>query len=220
MTAFRDIRVAAWEALHAKAWSDGYPLYCSMQDRHEDRHVGVYCNALSHVEALEDFLFHAAWCDDIKLEGVQDDESSAERLLRFYGTAFLLMAECYEDLKDIAYTIGNRGWKSPFDPVNGFINTVVKHRRRSPGGFHSSNHHGPYFFQDDPSLDLELAAKCTSVGNYDDLKAGVVTPLLVPSLAGSVDTLAEAVLSMSSATELPEVILRIDAVYGRPLSDG
>jgi hypothetical protein len=143
VTTFKSVRVAAWEALYAKAWDEGYPRYCSMQDRHEHLHIGVYCNALSHVEALEEFLFRATWCDGITMDQIQADEASSERLLRFFGTAFLLMAECYEDLKDIAATCGDRTWSSPFEVVNGFINTVVKHRRQRTGGYHSSNHHGP-----------------------------------------------------------------------------
>jgi hypothetical protein len=220
MTTFKDVRVASWEALRSKAWADDYPLYCAMQDRHDDVHVGVYCNALSHLEALEEFLYHASWCDDITLEGIQDDEPASERLLRFYGTGFLLMAECYEDLKDIAHTSGVTSWTSPFDPVNGFINTVVKHRRGPAGGFHISNHHGPYFFEDDPSHSAVLPTNFTSVGNYGGLKAGLVTPLLVPSLASSAGTLADTVFSMSSVTDSVEVISKIETLYGRQLGEG
>lgn len=218
MTSFGEVRTAALAALQGPAWdADGYPIYCVMQDRHEDVHVGVYCNALSHVEALSEHLDYARWCDDVEMHEAQGDSEAADRLLRFYTTVFLLLEECHQDLVDIAATAGLRS-ADPLNIIKGFVNTVLKHRRSHDhgviGGFHVSNHHGPYYFADDPQHEAALPASYTSTKNYGALKSGEVSALLIPSMVEATRALGQAVAVAAAETATPAAMKLIETEYG------
>lgn len=219
MTTFGEVRVSALGALRAAAWDqDGYPLYCVMQDRHEGLHVGVYCNALSHIEALSELLDYARWCDEHDMRDARGDSDEAERLFRYYTTVFLLIEECHQDLIDIAAT-ADLEQSGPLNRLTGFVNRVLKHRRSHDhgvvGGFHVSNHHGPYYFADDPEHAIALPAAYTSINNYGALKSGVATALLVPSMVDAARALAQAVAVAAADTSTPAALAQIEAEYGR-----
>ncbi|MGX5695715.1 hypothetical protein ACWKWP_05900 [Agromyces soli] len=222
MTSFGEVRLAALAALRTSAWdANGYPLYCAMQDRHEHLHVGVYCNALSHIEALSEQLDYARWCDDLDMAVARGDSEDAEKLLRFYTTVFLLMEECHQDLVDIAATAGLEQ-KGPLDGLKGFVNNVLKHRRSHDhgvvGGFHVSNHHGPYYFADDAEHGAVLPPTYTSIENYGALKSGAVSALLIPSLVDSAAALAHAVAVAETETSTSAALAQIETEYGRAIS--
>lgn len=221
MVTFQEVRLEAWDELHSTIWgNDANPIYCTMQERHAELHIGVYCNALSHVEALNELLLLADWCDDIEMRANQADEVDSERLLRLYSIVFLLIEECHQDLIDISTTVGFEPPKTLM-PVKAFVNNVLKHRRTKSrgvvGGFHVSNHHGPYFFADDPDHSTDLPSELTSIDNFGELSAGTVAAVLMPSLVTTVAALADAIVALAAATGTPEASKKIEQEYGRPL---
>ena len=135
MTSFKEVRIAALAALQKSAWdADGYPIYCVMQDRHEDVHVGVYCNALSHIEVLSEHLDNATWCDGIKMHNARGESEDAERLFRYYTTVFLIMEECRQDLMDIGKTVSLRR-QDALDGIATFTNKMLNHRPSQRAAF-------------------------------------------------------------------------------------
>ena len=203
---FRGVRADAFEALNEGLRdSDGYPLLCTWQDQHAD-HVGIYCNALSHLDALSDLLLYGQWCDDIVLQAKFTDDERVERLLRFYSIVFLILCECLTDMRNIVQTVSPRAkLVGDAEALMGYVNRVWKHRVASHGAgvpFHKSHHHGPYLFADS----LNFAAALPDDGRYFGLghtpaPGDGPMPLVIPSLVKAIRVVGVQVLEVSTLLE-------------------
>lgn len=162
---FSDVRFAALAELDKGAFTAaGQWRPCVWQGYRNASHVGPYCNALPHLEALHDLLEHGSWCDPIMLGPWLDDTGEAERVFRYYGLVFLAWHEHVQDLRLIhgaAQPGKAKSVKVPsVDELMGFVNHVYKHRGTPDGdhSFHERHHHGPYLFGDAPGYEAALPA--------------------------------------------------------------
>ena len=219
---FRAIRADAYEALNRGTRDpDGYEILCVWQDRH-DEHVGIYCNALSHLEPLGDLLEHGAWCDEVAVPAeFVGDECGVEELFRFYSMAFLMLSECLADLRDIARTVRRQAkMTEDAEHLIAYINRVWKHRESTQGEqppFHKAHHHGPYLFAD--AVDYQSALPPD--GRYialDHAPTGsdVALPLVVPSLVDAVRSVGAQVEAINTILEDPHARAEVEGAWAVP----
>lgn len=214
---FRDVRKGALvELKRAFRSDDGYQRFCEWQDAHGP-HIAIYCNSLSHAEALEDLLEHGIWCDDIHLvDGFSDDD---DRLFRFYAVAFLVLEACFYDLREIAKTV-TTGARLPADAdsLMGFINNVWKHRAGEQGlrpAFHKTHHHGPYLFMDCPGFEDALPEDRAYLSiDHEPLEINQPLTLVVPSLYAAMSAFGGAVAHVGRQLEGDQPRASIEAAWG------
>jgi hypothetical protein len=186
--------------------------------------VAVYCNVLSHLEAIEELLGGGRWCDDILVTSEFSPDDDLEALFRYYGLTFLGVEECIADLRLIRGAACNsRGRMAKVEPhaedYMGYINHVWKHRDHSglAAEFHRMHHHGPYLFADHPHYREGLPADGTYVamGHRTPRHITPPVPLVVPSLIGAMQALGEVVLATSRLLRSdPGARQRVRNVYG------
>lgn len=195
---------------------DGYQRFCEWQDAHEP-HIAVYCNSLSHAEALEDLLEHGTWCDDIRIvEGFSEDDV---RLFRFYTVAFLVLEACLCDLREITRAV-TKGARLPSDAaaLMGFINNIWKHRAGEQGqrpAFHKTHHHGPYLFADCPGFEAALPEDGAYLSvDHQPSEVNQPLPLVVPSLHVAMSAFGGAVAHVGKQLDGEQARHSIEAAWG------
>lgn len=205
---FREIRMSARSAWRSAAFGfdeDGPedPAFCVPQGW-ADHHIAGLCNANSYIETIDDFLASAAWCDLIFLHDLEPDSEEAEGLFRWYSMLFLVAGELMEDLCLIGEGAGESSdWldEDDFRDLRGLINNLWKHRdgvrdtskRGRRAVVHRDLHHGPYFFADAYSGDLdELKPRLYGMHSLK-IDPGSIEGVLVPSVVEIVRLLGEAV---------------------------
>ena len=220
---FLEVRNAALAELDKGALTPaGQWRPCVWQNYRAASHVGPYCNALSHLEALHDLLEHGTWCDDVELSPWLNDADDTEQLFRFYGIVFLAWHELVQDLRLIhgaALPGKSKSIKVPsVDELMGFVNRVFKHRGTPDGdaSFHERHHHGPYLFADAPAYAEALPAdgQYVAVGQRPRAGARPPLPLVVPSLIDAMRRTSEALRATSSILRHSDARARVIAAYG------
>lgn len=215
---FSEVRADAFEVLgRGTRDEDNYDLLCVMQDRHE-RHVGIYCNALSHITALSDLLEHGAWCDDVTMRPEFVDDIGHDKLFRYYSTAFLLLGECLADLRYISRIVQSQGQLThDAGQLMGFINRVWKHRETPQGtqpAFHRAHHHGPYLFADSPEYESGLPkdGRYMAIGhNHVDTREPL--PLVVPSMVTAVRSVGAQVAAINQLLGNATARARVESAW-------
>lgn len=223
---FGDIRqVALSELIRGCFASDqeSVPIPCRWHEwTAPDCHVGVFCNLVSHLEALRDLLTHGTWCDEYLLpEGwTTPNDAMVEPIISHMTLAFLIwepLAEDYRNLHSMAP--GGETSISRTSELRGWINQVLKHRHRG-NVHHRVHHHGPYLFEDHPNNeDYERDSEPTISRNgelqHSDGRAWA--RVVVPSLISAITTLAEMTAAIDERlTTDPAAAARIEAAYGGP----
>ena len=214
---FKEVRGEALEALYQGTHRQDELLMCEWQNRHVS-HVGVYCNALSHMDSVADLLAHGAWCDELTVPLTFVDDHDADRLFRFYSLVMLMLSECLTDLRNIAQAVDRRARLEPqAHELMGYINSVWKHRNTDQGeqqSFHGHHHHGPYLFADGGQDVSALApdGRYVALGHVPSRGTGPA-PLVVPSLTSAVRAVGDQVHALSDVLEVAEARAKVESAW-------
>ena len=175
------------------------------------RAQGCDCNLTSNLEALEDQLREATWCDETVLSAHPADSEPVERLFRLYGVLFLLLDQCAMDLRDIWSAVDGSKRREPrrsgervIGDFTNDANHIWKHRRdrhdRTGRRMHYDHHHGPYVFEGVPAEEVA--------------EAGGRALLVVPSLTAAARSLADALRYTDGVMARSDALERVVAEYG------
>ncbi len=223
---FQTVRLDALKQLRRGLYTAyGNPRPCVWQKYAQSAHDALYCNVLSHLQALEDLLNDGLWCDQVLLGSDFTLDDDVEGLFRYYGLAFLAFEECVADLRLVrgAAAPGQSGRKAKVEEgaevYMDYINHVWKHRGQNgrAAAFHRVHHHGPYLFADHPRYREALPADGNYVAMGHSTPQYVAAPvsLVVPSLTGGMRALGGVLLATSKLLRNdPHARQRVRSVYG------
>lgn len=197
----------------------GMVIFCPASGRTSTtRTLASTANALSHIDSFADLLAHGAWCDEIAMPPKFVDDHDADKLLRFYSLAWLMLSECLADLRSIAHAVSRSTRLLPeADQLMGFINAVWKHRNRGQGEqqpFHRHHHHGPYLFADAGRYKSALPQdrSYVALGHVPPGGEGPA-PLVVPSLISAVGTVGDQVRALDLLLDRPEAREKLEVSW-------
>lgn len=218
------VRADALTALERGARTRSYQWRpCVWQLYRPAVHVGPYCNALSHLQALDELLANSSWCDHLELRPELDESEEAEALFRFVGLVLLAWEQVEADLR-LIHGAASPGRGNSRDipetvPLRGFLNHVIKHRGTPHGdgaAFHRQHHHGPYLFEDAPQYRRALPSDgaYTALGHRTPATATMGLPLVVPSVVDAMQVLSRALRRTSSLLRDPSARRRVVEKFG------